>query len=194
MSYREADALRVLHATIDKLAPKRPTASDGWIGDAAHASRDSDHNPWVHDAHGVGVVRARDVTVTPPGSPHTAASWVDGPTLAQSLADLLGKHPAMGAGAYVIHNRRIISTNRHGEGWRPYTGSNAHTKHVHVSVGLAGYDSRTPWPVKVQPAAKLNDVAKARVLLRAALARAVKAGNPRRAGRLRGALTQAPPT
>ena len=41
-----------LRTQVNKRFPKRDTASDGWIGDAAHAARESDHNVdpkgWVH--------------------------------------------------------------------------------------------------------------------------------------------------
>lgn len=138
--YREAASLKTLHAEINEAAPDRSIESDGWIGDAAHASRTSDHNPWVIDPNGIGVVRARDFTDDPPGG-------LDCNDLAEFLAGLLGKHPALGSGAYIIWNRRIISTDRLAEGWRPYTGSNDHTHHLHLSVALAaaGYDSTAPW-------------------------------------------------
>lgn len=138
MAYREAKALQTLHAELNELAPERSDASDGWIGDDDHATRDSDHNPWVKDARGVGVVRARDFT-------HDPAGGLDCDWLAAYLASLLGQHPAMGAGAYVIWEDRIISTNRLSERWRPYSGANEHRKHCHVSVGLTGYDNTTPW-------------------------------------------------
>lgn len=138
MSYREARALQTLHAEVNAAAPRRSKLSDGWIGDAAHASRSSDHNPWVKDSTGTGVVRARDFTNDPKGGFNAAA-------LADHVAGLLGKHPALGSGAYVIWNRRIISTDRRFEGWRTYTGANAHTQHVHVSVGTSGYDSTASW-------------------------------------------------
>lgn len=133
MTYREAGSLRTLLAEVNASAPKRSKRSDGWIGDAAHASRDSDHNPWVRDARGVGVVRARDFTHDPKGG-------LDAGALAEHLAGMLGKHPALGKGAYVIWSKRIISTSRLAEGWRAYTGSNPHTAHVHLSVGTTGYD------------------------------------------------------
>lgn len=143
MTYREAKALQTLHAQINKMAPRRSVRSDGWIGDAAHASRDSDHNPWVKDRNGVGVVRARDFT-------HDPNNGLDCNRLADRLVALLGgKHPAMGADAYVIWNRRIISSNRLGEGWRAYSGSNPHTQHLHLSVGTSGYDSAAPWVLTV---------------------------------------------
>lgn len=140
--YREAEALRVLLAEVNRKAPRRSKASDGWIGDAAHAARDSDHNPWVVDSRGRGVVRARDFTHDPRGG-------LDCNQLADFLAGLLraGTHPALGPGAYVIWNRRIISRDRIAEGWRHYSGSNAHTKHLHLSVAraAAGFDSRAAW-------------------------------------------------
>lgn len=140
--YREAQSLKALHRRVNALAPDRSRASDGWIGDEAHATRDSDHNPWVTDAQGIGVVRARDFT-------HDPAGGCDAGVLAESLAELLGVHPALGPGAYVIFDRRIISTNRIVEGWRPYSGANPHTAHVHLSVGRYGYDSTAAWPVRV---------------------------------------------
>jgi len=87
------------------------TVQVGWIGDAAHQSRCSDHN---RDA--VGVVHAIDVMVT-----GTRAEAV----VKQALA-----HP--GDLQYVIHNRTIWTV---GNNWKPkaYTGSNPHTIEVHLS-------------------------------------------------------------
>lgn len=146
MTWRVARSLDVLLTEINERAPKRNKVSDGSIGDAAHASRSSDHNPWVKDASGTGVVRARDFT-------HDPAGGLDCNWLAAEVASLLGNHPALTNGAYVIWNRRIISTDRKGEGWRAYTGSNGHTQHCHVSVGTSGYDTTAPWLVP-KPAPK----------------------------------------
>jgi len=139
MTWRMAYSLEVLLAEINKAAPNRSKISDGGIGDAAHATRDSDHNPWVKDAYDVGVVRARDFT-------HDPVNGMDCSVLAKFLASKLGVHPALGSGAYIIWNNRIISTDRKSEGWRPYSGSNPHTKHLHLSVETSrGYDSREPF-------------------------------------------------
>jgi hypothetical protein len=143
MTWRDARSIDVLKDELDAAHPNRSTASDGTIGDSAHASRNSDHNPWVI-LDEVGIVRARDVT-------HDPAHGVDCDVLAERIAALiaLGGHPALRHGAYVIRNRRIFSFDRRDEGWRPYSGSNPHEKHMHVSVSLdpAGFDSTAPWGI-----------------------------------------------
>lgn len=144
--WRVARSLDVLLAELDNAAPLRSRVSDGSIGDAAHASRVSDHNPWV-TLDGVGIVRARDFT-------HDPAGGLDCNQLAERLADLMrtGSHPACRSGAYVIWNRRILSHDRRAEGWRRYDGENPHDKHLHLSVALApdGFDSTARWGVMQQ--------------------------------------------
>ena len=145
MSWRVARSLDVLRDEINAAAPNRSTVSDGSIGDAAHASRSSDHNPWVVDDDGEGVVRARDFTHDPLGG-------LDCDLLAERLVKLAkAGHPALGAGAYVIWEGRIASATQDGApwDWEPYFGSNEHRKHLHVSVATAavGYDSTRPWGV-----------------------------------------------
>lgn len=139
MSWRMARSLDVALAEINASAPRRSKVSDGGIGDAAHSSRTSDHNP-----NSAGVVRARDYTDDPKGG-FSASAYAD------HVAGMLGRHPALGPGAYVIWNRRIISTARLREGWRRYTGANPHTQHVHVSVGTTGYDSTASWGWPAKP-------------------------------------------
>lgn len=131
---RMANAIDTLFDECNEHAPNRSTASDGWLGDPAHAARASDHNP-----NSAGVVRAADIT-------DDAAHGLDGSDLFHRLHHLMGKHPALKSGAYLIHNRKIVSFDRLSEGLRDYDGANAHLKHVHVSVSTAaaGYDSRLP--------------------------------------------------
>jgi len=87
------------------------------------------------------VVCARDFT-------HDPAGGFD----AHAFADWLRERVIAGEARvrYVISNRRIFSGRgqTHPAGlWRTYSGSNPHTKHVHVSVrhGAAQYDDGKPW-------------------------------------------------
>ncbi|MFD8689009.1 hypothetical protein [Streptomyces sp. NPDC059651] len=116
MSWRVATSLETLRTQLDTRFPGRSTAADGAIGDAAHQTRDSDHNPW----YGPGIVTARDFT-------HDPAHGLD----IQQVADqLLGsRDPRI---KYVIANRRI-ATNRDWQ-WAPYEGASPHEAHFHLSV------------------------------------------------------------
>ena len=140
--WRIARTLLKLRAQVNALAPGRSKASDGAIGDAAHASRASDHNPWVIDGAN-GVVTAIDVT-------HSPDKGCDADKIAESLR--ASRDPRI---KYMIWNKRIVSSYRQGATaawtWRPYRGRNGHTKHVHVSVNpaKAQYDSEAEWAVRV---------------------------------------------
>lgn len=137
MSWYVARSLDQLLAEINASAPNRNKASDGSIGDANHSSRESDHNPC--DCH--RAVCARDFTHDPGGGfdAHAFANW-----LAERTKNVEARVK------YIISNGRIAS----GQGqsnpagvWRPYTGSNPHTKHVHVSVrhGIDLFDDASGW-------------------------------------------------
>lgn len=136
MAWRVAKSLETLRKQINAAHPKRSKANDGTIGDAAHASRSSDHNPWVKEGI-MGVVTALDIT-------HDPANGVDCGKIAEALkasADLRIK--------YIIWNKRIWNPDV-SDRWRKYSGSNPHDKHFHVSVKStkALYDSEKPWVLK----------------------------------------------
>lgn len=136
--WRTAHALDTMLAETNQRWPDRSKTSDGTIGDAAHQTRDSDHNPWVK-VDGVGVVRARDTT----------AKGIDVDAFAEHMRQL-GKagDPRLNGGGYVISRRRIASEV--GDwAWREYKGSNPHEKHCHVSLSRnrAGFDSRASWGI-----------------------------------------------
>ena len=117
---------------VNAMAPGRDTSSDGTIGDSGHQARKSDHNP-----NEDGVVTAMDIT-------HDPRHGIDAGTLAEMLRASKDKRIK-----YVISNARIFSSTQTPWQWRPYTGANAHTKHVHVSVlgDRTLYDDTSPWPV-----------------------------------------------
>lgn len=136
--WRVARSLDRLLAQVNATAPHRNRASDGAIGDAAHAKRNSDHNPWVKDGS-TGVVTARDFTHDPEGG-------CDAGKLAEAI--LASRDPRV---KYLIWNRRITAgvEGPHPWTWRPYDGKNAHTRHVHVSVlsDRARFDSEVDWQI-----------------------------------------------
>lgn len=135
MAWRIAAALETLRKQLNEAFPRRSKVSDGGIGDAAHASRSSDHNPWVKDAHGRGVVTARDFT-------HDPATGIDCHWLAKTLVE--SRDPRI---KYIIWNGKICSSKQSPWQWRPYSGKNAHKHHLHLSVNAepALYDSTKAW-------------------------------------------------
>lgn len=134
-AWRLARALVSLRDGVNARWPNRDKASDGTIADAAHATRVSDHNPWLKVA-GVGVVRALDTDV----------DGIDAAWFAEQLRALgAAGDSRLTGGGYVIFNHRI--TRADWAGWATYTGTNPHTKHVHVSLSRnpGGFDDPRPW-------------------------------------------------
>jgi hypothetical protein len=46
---------------------------------------------------------------------------------------------------YVIWNQQIWSSYYASSGWRPYSGSNPHTDHIHISLSWSGALQQTSW-------------------------------------------------
>lgn len=116
---------------INKHAPNRSKSSDGGVGDAAHASRNSDHNPFIIYKK-MGIVRARDFT-------HDPMRGFNSYQFARSVVKSRDKRIK-----YVISNGEIWTPAR---GWYTYTGSNPHDHHAHVSVSEtpALFDDKSDW-------------------------------------------------
>lgn len=107
-------ALASLRSAINAAHPARDRSSDGTVGDLAHQTRVSDHNP---DRGACDIVRALDID-RDLGTGDPAA-----------LAEALTRDTRV---AYVIFRSRIwLQSSR---AWRPYTGSNPHETHIHVSL------------------------------------------------------------
>ena len=114
-----------LREQIDDAFPDRDRTSDGWLGDAKHAARKSDHNPDEQ-----GWVRAIDVDRDLSGKAK--------PDIMPDLADqirLYGKSHPKRIG-YVIFDGKIASAKK-GWAWRPYDGINKHNHHCHISFTKA---------------------------------------------------------
>lgn len=138
MSYYLAQSLKDLRSEVDAAHPGRDKASDGWIGDASHSARPSDHNPDWSDG---GVVRAIDIDV----------SNID----VNKLMGILKKDSRVN---YFIYNRSIYGASKFAK--RAYNGTNPHVKHIHVSIkhskaaergGAWGYSKGAVKPVGSKP-------------------------------------------
>lgn len=130
--WRLAPALVRLVDETNRLYPGRSTASDGSIGDRAHAARDSDHNPdptgWVDavditddDSHGC------DVAVL---AHHLVASRDTRISYLIHKGTIWRGYPKPGLPAFTP---------------QPYTGPNAHEHHLHVSIADAQRTATRPW-------------------------------------------------
>ena len=105
------------------LKPLRKKISDGLLPSVAHrkASPDSDHNTGL----------AVDLT-------HDPKNGIDCEEIFEKLKD--DKRVK-----YLIFARQIWSKDKASLGNRPYTGSNPHTKHLHVSINSDDSNDTSPW-------------------------------------------------
>lgn len=136
--WRLAESLKKLREQINAAYPNRDKASDGSIGNAEHAARTSDHNPWVKDKNGVGVVTAIDIDEDLAGNLHSIEGVVS--------AIRASRDPRV---KYIIYERRITVKGTNLQQWKPYVGKNPHDHHAHISVNSeAGlYDDRSDWAI-----------------------------------------------
>jgi hypothetical protein len=125
-----APACRAALAEATRRWPNRNRATDGICGDAAHHARVSDHN--TGDAF--------DLT-------HDPIRGCDAHRLAEAL--VARRDPRV---KYVISRRRIWNPSVSPR-WRPYTGSNPHESHAHVSIRQAARGDTSPWWAGTVPTA-----------------------------------------
>jgi hypothetical protein len=134
VTWSAAPSIEALQRDLDTAYPNR-TRPDWIIGDPAHSSRVSDHNP---DSQ--GMVHAIDIRLG------------GGLDVREVLNSVIG-YPRVW---YVIHNS-IIYSRTHGWEALRYTGASPHTEHIHVSIrytATAEQDT-SPWGVvKLGPKVK----------------------------------------
>lgn len=122
-----------LRNQINKVGPERDKASDGTIGNAAHATGTSGHNPDLtgnaeyKDGDSKDEVRAIDTDNSGP--------WLPGVTAEKIVQHLVEKGRSGNLETqirYLIYNRRIWAAST---GWvtQVYNGASPHTEHIHAS-------------------------------------------------------------
>lgn len=138
MSWRECKSLLKLRDQVNAEYPGRDKSSDGTIGDANHATKKSDHNPWFKDAHGIGVVTAIDIDEDLAVTIHSIQKIVDN--------ICASRDPRV---KYIIYEGKITVKGSNLQQWKKYTGPNKHEHHVHISVFPEArfYDDETPWDI-----------------------------------------------
>jgi hypothetical protein len=129
-----------LRNQVNKRWPKRDKRSDGWIGDKAHAGRQSDHNP---DAR--GLVHALDID---------ADLDPKDPGAAQRLANQIVAYAASGIpGAnrikYVVFNDQIASGTYANSMWKWRGSGYGHMHHIHVSFSTKGENNAQTYPLPI---------------------------------------------
>lgn len=162
MAFRKAKSLDTLLEQVNERYPTRSRKSDGWIGDANHASRSSDHNPWVKDGS-MGIVTAIDIT-------HDPANGLHARELAEAL--IASRDPRI---KYIISEGQMCRSYRAKDGtapwtWTKYKGPNGHFHHVHISVASSKdlYDNTRPWDIiPVEPSIKPAEATPKQDLLKA---------------------------
>lgn len=133
-----------LRSDLNTRFPFRRKDSDGWIGDLAHQTGSSGHNPdesgrgEYEDADSVDEVRAIDIDKDL-GGPNTPRSvmWAVIYAVIATPADRNRLR-------YVIFNGRIASASA-GWVWRDYYGDNRHDEHAHFSGNPSNDEDASAW-------------------------------------------------
>jgi hypothetical protein len=143
MSWIKVAWINPMFAAFNTIAPNRAKDSDGTVGDLAHTTSPSGHNPddtpgsrpEREDADNIAEVRAADVT-TDLRQP--------GVTMEQVVQSVLATPAERDRLIYIIFNRRIW---RKSNGWRQetYTGSDPHDRHAHFSGDPNSDNDGGPW-------------------------------------------------
>lgn len=124
-----------LREMIDDAYPDRDRKSDGWIGDARHSAKKSDHNPDYSNKNSEwAMVRAIDVDKDLDSRANTGAYLADQIRLCAKKDKRI---------SYVIFAGKIASARSLWR-FRPYSGVNRHDKHIHISFSKKG-DSNGSW-------------------------------------------------
>ena len=132
-----------LRDQLNERVPGRDKSSDGWVGDAAHAARTSDHN-----ADRLGWVHAIDVTES-----FGKGRWRNGRN-AQALADQILAYARSGLPGsdrvkYVVYENALASGTYKSVWFKWRKGSWGHEAHVHISFTDKAQKDGRDWPLPI---------------------------------------------
>jgi hypothetical protein len=129
-----------LRNQVNKRWPKRDKRSDGWIGDKAHAGRQSDHNP---DAR--GLVHALDIDADLDPKDRGAAQRLANQIVAYAASGIPGANRIK----YVVFNDQIASGTYANSMWKWRGSGYGHMHHIHVSFSTKGENNAQTFPLPI---------------------------------------------
>ena len=129
-----------LRNQVNKRWPKRDKRSDGWIGDKAHAVRQSDHNP---DAR--GLVHALDIDADLDPKDPGAAQRLANQIVAYASSGIPGANRIK----YVVFNDQIASGTYANSMWKWRGSGYGHMHHIHVSFSNKGENNAQTFPLPI---------------------------------------------
>lgn len=128
-----------LRNQIDARWPNRDKRSDGWIGDAAHQGRTSDHNP-----DSKGLVHAIDIDEDLNGS-NNDNRWLADQIIANARLGRAGSDRLK----YVVYEDKIASGTYPTTFWTWRGDNYGHTIHMHISFTTKGENDGMDFAVPI---------------------------------------------
>lgn len=139
MTWKPVAGIPTLQAQVNKRWPERDKASDGVLGDASHAARQSDHNP---DSR--GYVHAVDIDEDFRGSKHDNRWFAD-----QLIAYARMKRAGSTRLKNVVYEQQVASGTYANHFWTWRNGDYGHTKHIHVSFSNVGEQDKNEFNIPI---------------------------------------------
>jgi hypothetical protein len=139
VAWKPVAGITVLREQINDRWPRRDKASDGILGDTAHAARISDHNP---DSR--GYVHALDIDEDFRGSEFDNRWYAD-----QLIAYAKYNRSGSARLKYVVYEEQIASGTYAVTDWEWRNGNYGHTQHIHTSFTRVGETDATPFQIPI---------------------------------------------
>ena len=129
-----------LRNQVNKRWVRRDKRSDGWLGDAAHKARVSDHN---EDSR--GLVHALDIDADLDPKDPGAAQRLANQIVAYAASGIPGSNRIK----YVVFNDQIASGTYANSMWKWRGSGYGHMHHIHVSFTTKGENNAQTYPLPI---------------------------------------------